>query len=91
VAGDALQNVAANPEAGALKDKVTALEVDCRSMDEKPCVCPEDFDVLDPLWPGSVAIHSQRILNSLCLPSLVDNRPKISVNDLLIKLLIFMF
>ncbi|CAI8789627.1 hypothetical protein EMIT0P201_11728 [Pseudomonas chlororaphis] len=49
MAGEALQNVAANPEAGALKDKVTTLEVDCRSMDEKPCVCPDDFDVLDPL------------------------------------------
>jgi len=91
VAGDALQNVAAEPEAGALEDKVTTLEVDCRSMDEKLCVCLEDFDLLDPLFLNPVAIHSHRILNSLRLLSLVDNRPQISTNEDLIKSLILLF
>jgi len=74
-----------------LKDKVTALEADCQSIDEKLSICLQAFDLLDPLFLDPVAIHGHRILNSLRLLSLVDNRPQISVNDCLIKSLIFVF
>ncbi|AZE04744.1 hypothetical protein C4K11_2582 [Pseudomonas chlororaphis subsp. aureofaciens] len=43
---------------------------------------------MDPINRDSLAAHSHKIINSLCRLSLVDNRPKKSIDDCFNKRLI---